>query len=182
MRFLTILTATALISTLMIGPAFAVDAVKGKNLRFSQFGDTELSCGALSREALRMRDIIVRKDNDRKNAEMREHGITAAAGIGSFLIGTATGGIGFAAAGFIAAEANEDDAEKAEAVQDLAEQRRSLMIGIFNAKGCAGPINHVVEPILPYEKREPEAHKLNGIEPAGGRHAFDHTSNRRYND
>lgn len=118
----------------------------GTHMEFSKIGDLELSCGALSEEAAAMRTTILEKEDKESAAEMRSHGVNAAAGIGSFLIGTATGGIGFAAAGLLASEAIQSDADESENMKYIAAQRRSLMIGIYKAKACHGPIEHVMLP------------------------------------
>lgn len=146
-------------------PAFAVDTSAGKELQVSRLGDVEMSCGALSREALSMREVEYELDLLKDDAEMQGYGVSAVTGIGGFLIGTVTGGIGFAAAGLLANEAITADAEEAEALQDVASQRKSLMMGIFKAKGCYGPIEHVMQQVT----QEPETREaLADIEPASG--------------
>ena len=114
-------------------------------LLVSHEGDIELQCGALSEEALRMRDIIYETQDVKDRAKMQSHGITAAGAIGSFLIGSVTGGVGLAAAGFLldqGVSAAESDADE---IQDIAAQRRTLMMGIYNAKGCNGPLEHAMQ-------------------------------------
>lgn len=138
----------------------------------SQLGDVNLSCGQLSREALRMRDIIQRKQNIKDNSDLKDHGISAAGAVGSLLLGSVTGGVGLAAAGFLASQAVEKEADQADSIQNIADRRRGFMIGIYNAKGCYGPTEHVM--IAPVENDL--ASRLASTEPAAG--AEDH----RYND
>lgn len=149
--------------------SFANDKDYRNSLQISKLGDVDKTCHALSREAVAMRNIIRDKVSIQDDAEMKGHGITAAGAIGSFLIGSVTGGIGLAAAGFLATEAVENEAEEAEDIKDVAAQRRSLMMGIYNAKGCAGPIEHAMldTPTIEPEQRfaAVEPHK---IEPAAG--------------
>jgi hypothetical protein len=111
----------------------------------NQEGDMNMSCGALSHEALEMRRIIETTQTVKNKADMTDRGITAAGALGSFIVGTVTGGVGIAAAGFLMTEANSEKEEKADTVQDIAEQRRSFMVGVYNAKGCYGPIEHVMQ-------------------------------------
>lgn len=114
-------------------------------LQVSMLGDVEMSCGQLSREAETMRDIIIRTQDARDERGMANKGISAAGALGSLIVGTATGGLGLAAAGFMAHEANSEGADQIEKIQDVAEQRRSFMVGIYNAKGCFGPIEHTMQ-------------------------------------
>lgn len=76
---------------------------------------------------------------------MKSHGITAAGAIGSLLIGSATGGIGLAVGGFLMNHSVEERSDEADKIQDIAAQRRTLMMGIHNAKGCFGPIEHAMQ-------------------------------------
>lgn len=76
---------------------------------------------------------------------MQSHGITAAGAIGSFLIGSVTGGVGLAVGGLLLDHNVGKNADQADGIQDVAEQRRTLMMGIFNAKGCEGPLEHAMQ-------------------------------------
>ena len=116
-----------------------------ENLKISQSGDLELSCGALSNEAGRMSHIIHATQDIKDNSELKSHGITAAGALGSFLIGSATGGIGLAVGGFLMNHNIEERKDQADTIQDTAAQRRTLMMGIHNAKGCYGPIEHAMQ-------------------------------------
>ena len=143
-----------------------------RELEISRPGDLEMGCGALSREAALMRDIITVTQDIKDDRHMNDRGITAMGAVGSLLVGTATGGIGLAAAGLLATEVNDSGSEQAESVQDIAAQRRAFMIGIYNAKGCEGPIEHTMrEKPLNFSQIEPAAggqgeQRVAGNEPA----------------
>ncbi len=171
MKLSIALLSCALLTTLP-STAFAVDTTSTGKMQVTHLGDVDLGCGKLSAEAASMRDVISQHEDMKKDAKMQGYGVNAAAGIGSLIVGTVTGGIGFAAAGFLASEAIDEDAEEAEAVSDVAAQRRSFMMGIFNAKGCYGPIEHVM--LEPVEDKTETA--LMDIEPAAGERE------PRYND
>ncbi|MEM6780721.1 MAG: hypothetical protein AAF569_02540 [Pseudomonadota bacterium] len=172
MKFRFVLLSGAILSLTLITPAFAVDTVNADQLQVSRIGDTELECNALSSEASSMREIITKKEAVKQDARMQGHGVSAAAGIGGFLVGTVTGGIGFAAIGLLASEAIDADVEEAEDLKDIAAQRRSLMMGIFKAKGCYGPIEHVM---LEEDAVQDTQTVLAEIKPASGRaHTFKH--------
>ena len=166
------LYSCAFLTFVITQPAFAVDTVSAGEMTVSHAGDMDLGCAALSKEAGTMRDVITQHEDVKDDAKMQGYGVNAAAGIGSFLVGTVTGGIGFAAAGLLASEAISEEAEEAEAVKDIAAQRRSFMMGVFNAKGCFGPIEHVM--LTPQEERTQTS--LANIEPAAG------DDRPRYND
>jgi len=178
LKFLALLSGAALI----IPTATSAQAVETDgdafDIQVSQLGDTEKSCGALSYEALFMRHIIHVTQDMKNTAEMKDHGITAAGAVGSFLVGTVTGGIGFAAAGFLATQVNDEQAEKAETLQDKAGERRSLMVGIHKAKGCYGPIEHVFQEPEPDDAPSQVAY----AEPAAGADSRYPHERDRYNN
>jgi hypothetical protein len=116
-----------------------------KALLISREGDIDMSCGPLSHEALRMRDIIYKTQEVKDRAKMQNHGIAAAGAIGSFLIGSVTGGVGLAVGGFLLDQNFDKIEEDADNIQDIAAQRRTLMMGIYNAKGCEGPLEHAMQ-------------------------------------
>ncbi len=149
----------------LVFPAQAQETIA---LQVSQIGDVELSCGALSQEALLMKDIIDTTQDIKDDSKMRSHGINAAAGIGGFLIGTVTGGIGLAAAGFLLDQDTKNDSTQADNVQDIAEQRRSFMVGIFNAKGCQGPLEYALQDKAPVTLVDKMGVRLSAIAPAAG--------------
>ena len=150
---------------LSLSPSFAGDALlmKAMDLQVSRVGDTEMSCGSLSQEAMVMRDIIGTTQDIKNESQMQSHGISAVGAVGSFVIGTVTGGIGLAAAGMLLDHNIDQKSEQADSVQDLAKQRRSLMVGIYNAKGCFGPVEHAMN-----DPKDLKLVNLAAIEPAAG--------------
>ena len=136
----------ALTATTLAAPtASATETTTPQSLKISRPGDTELSCGALSREATLMRDIInttqTMQDKSKRNSRA-----TAVAGTAAgFLIGTVTGGVGLAAAGFLIDENISSNANESNTIQSTAQQRRSFIMGIHNAKGCHGPLDHALQ-------------------------------------
>lgn len=118
--------------------AYATDFTPG--FQVSQSGDLEKSCHEISQEVSDMELLISHTQNTLDGSEMTNHGVTVAKTVGSYLVGSLAGGIGIIAAGYIVSEAADDRFEEAAAVQDVAEQRRSFMAGIYNARGCVGPL------------------------------------------
>ncbi len=164
-------------------PALATEA---RELQISRLGDTELACGELSQEALLMRDIISTTQDIKSSSKWKSRGIGVAGAVGSLLIGTATGGIGIAAAGYILDYTTNEKSEDAESVQNTAQQRRALMMGIYNAKGCEGPLEHALQDGT-HEKDiiDKMIPNLAAIEPAAGENAGDHgyyAAKPRYNE
>lgn len=157
-------------------PSFALDEALA--LQVSRTGDIEMSCGEISQEAALMRDIITTTQGIQDNTDFKDKSISAVGAVGSFFVSTVTGGAGIAAVGYLLKDANEDTAEKAEGVQDIAEQRRSFMTGIYNAKGCAGPIEHAFRDDIntpdtnqdstSLARRDTTAQALSRMEPAAG--------------
>jgi len=177
-HFLALMSCAAFIIPIP-APAQATETAEGVyDILISQLGDTEKSCGELSYEALFMRHVIEITQEMKDTADMKDHGITAAGAVGSFLVGTLTGGIGFAAAGFLASQVNDAEAEKAETLQDKAGQRRSLMVGIYNAKGCYGPIEHVL--LDPEPEEIPP--RLASVKPSAGTQTTYQHEQDRYNN
>ncbi len=162
-------------------PAFAQDSLTPDvlELKVSRIGDLEMSCFELSQEALLMKDIVATTQDIKDESSLQKHGITAVGAVGSFLVGTVTGGIGLAAAGFLLDHNVDGKSDTADSVQDVAEQRRSLMLGIHTAKGCYGPLEHAMidpEPV--------SLLKLASIEPATGEEDYNpHRRKKpRYNE
>lgn len=146
-------------------------------LVISKTGDVEMPCGALSKEAILMRDIIHQMEEVKNGSDIQSHGVTAAGAVGSFLIGSVTGGIGLAVGGFLLDQnisSNKDDADE---IQDIAKQRRTLMMGIYNAKSCFGPLEHAMQNP---EKRD-AMDIIADIQPASGK-TYQTELRRRYND
>lgn len=143
-------------------------------LQVTQPGDSRLSCDDMHQESLLMRDIINTTEDLKDSAKLQGHGIKAVGAIGSFLIGSVTGGLGLAAAGFLANNEIESGAEDADNIQDKAEARRSLMVGLYSGKNCMGSIDYVLQDD---SNTDNEANRrlsiaslgtLNGLEPAAG--------------
>ena len=141
--FLTALLFAAICLNPLSSHAFQVSDEFKNVFSYEAKNDLDLSCAELSSEAERMSKFIRLKENDQKDNRRQEQGIAAATGIGGFLVGSATGGIGFAALGFFASEAMDEEMTNYEAVKDTAKERRSFMVGMFKAKQCYGPIEHI---------------------------------------
>ena len=120
------------------GRANATDFSPG--FQVSQIGDLEKTCSEISQEVSDMELLINHTQKTLDDSEMTNHGVTVAKTVGSYLVGSLAGGIGIIAAGYIVSEAADDRFENAAAVQDVAEQRRSFMAGIYNTRGCMGPL------------------------------------------
>lgn len=171
---------TTILMTMSIAAAAPLPVLANDNisaLQVSMLGDVELSCGQLSREAGAMRDIVRDAQFQRNDTRMTNTGISAAGAVGSFLLGTATGGIGLAAAGFMAKEVNSGEEQQIEKLQDIAEQRRSFMVGIFNAKGCEGPIEHVMQDPNLFDPMQ----QILNVSPAAGESRVNRASGQSYN-
>jgi len=149
----------ALTATTLATQALASDT--NTQLKISRPGDTELSCGALSSEATLMRDIINTTQDLQDNSKLKSRSAAVAGTAASFLIGTATGGIGLAAAGFFVDESLSGNMDETDKIQDTAKQRRSFVMGIHNAKGCHGPLDHALQ-------TNNNKEKLASIEPTSG--------------
>ena len=178
MKIFNKILSILLCSSCLIASAQANNHVE--KLKISRPGDIELSCGALSEEATLMRDIIFTTQDMQNNAKMKSRGAAVAGTAASFLIGTVTGGIGLAAAGFLIDENISTSADKTNKIQDTAEQRRSFIMGIHNAKGCYGPLDHALQnpEDLKSLSEFAEAATLQNIEPAAG----DRSPPNRYNE
>lgn len=116
-----------------------------KTLEISTPEDLQMSCGQLSTEAANMAQVIYATQDIKDKSTMKSHGITAAGAVGSFLVGSVTGGIGLAVGGFLMNYNVEERSDQADDLQYIAAQRRTLMMGIHNAKGCFGPIEHAMQ-------------------------------------
>lgn len=171
------LIPTCLALSLLITPFEAQSATNDPfALKVVRDGDTDLNCQQLVDEALLMRDIIQTTEDVKSDARLNGHAVTAAGAVGSFLIGTVTGGIGLAAAGFLVNQEVEEDAENADNVQDTATQRRALMVGIHKAKGCETSMEAAMIPIEKKSVMDISSERLASIEPAAGKQA------RTYNE
>lgn len=178
-RIRSLILCTALISLSV--PAWANDlslrdTKELQDFKVARLGDTELNCGQLSYEAERMQKIVAHKQAIQDEAEMKTRGIQAAGAVGSVILGAATAGIGLGVAGFLASEAIDQEADEADTLQDKASQRRSFMVGIYNAKGCEGPIEHVMLDPAPRDVLE----QLASVEPAAGGYVETRTATANY--
>lgn len=123
--------------------------------------DHKMNCAAIGREIETMGTVIRYSDEVQDDANDTGTGISVVKAVGGFLIGSIPGAIGVMAAGQVANEIAEGKAEDAAHLQDIAEQRRSMMMGMYSAKNCYGPIREV--------KAEDRRDKfLAAIEPASG--------------
>ncbi len=118
---------------------------QAQNIEISRTGDHDLSCNALSKEAGHMMKIMHRTQDIKNNSDLKSHGVTAAGAIGSLLIGSATGGVGLALGSFLMNHNIDDARDRADTLNSIAAQRRTLMMGIHNAKGCFGPVEHAMQ-------------------------------------
>ena len=110
------------------------------DFQISQAGDLEMNCHEISQEVIAMEAIIAEAKVMENSTNVTETGVTVAKTVGSYLVGSLAGGLGILAAGYIVNEATDDREETAIALQDTAAQRRSFMQGIYNARGCMGPL------------------------------------------
>jgi hypothetical protein len=132
-----------------------------EDFTISRKGDLELSCTELYHEAVAMSLIIADTKRIKEQSDMQSRGVSAAGAVGSFLIGSMTGGIGLALGGFLLDQNIEDREENADKIQDIAEQRRTFMMGIYTAQGCEGDIYSMIEKEYPKDAEE-----ISAIEPA----------------
>ena len=137
-------------------------------LRVIRDTDTELSCAQLVDEALLMRDIIQTTETIKNDADFSGHAVSGAAAIGSFLVGSVTGGLGLAAAGFVASQGVEADGDRAQDIQEIARQRRALMIGIHKAKDCQNAITVAITPVESKTPLQTGSERLAHMEPSAG--------------
>lgn len=133
-------------------------------LQISHDGDARMACRGYSQEAMRMHGIIASMQNRKDDSKMQTRGIGVVGTAASYLVGTVTGGLSIAAAGFIAGQATDERGEDAEEIQDIAQQRRAVMVGMFKAKNCTGPIEFVFNDPEPNDP----IRKITKIQPAAG--------------
>ncbi len=137
-------------------PAHAIDRnLDMSSLEVSQLGDTEMTCQQISHEVSTMDEVIMFAREEQDEAQMASNGVTVAKTVGSYFIGSFGGALGIIAAGYLANEMAKSNGEEAFSLQDAATQRRRFMEGIYNAKGCSGPLP--IDPVT-----------LSEIEPAAG--------------
>jgi hypothetical protein len=136
-RLIKTALCTALLAASIPAPVLAADL---SSIPVRQPGDTLMTCEQLWKEAYAMKAIILRTRSMEEDSKMQDRGIGAAGAVATLLISSATGGLGIGIAGFAAKAAAEQQAAKAERLQETAQQRRALMAGIFMIKDCEGPI------------------------------------------
>lgn len=163
------ITRTCVALLCLTTPTLAAAAEDPFALQVARTGDLELTCEELVQEATLMRDIIQTTEDVKSDADFNGHAVTALGALGSFLVGTVTGGIGLAAAGFLVSQEVEEGADKAESVQDIASQRRALMMGIHTAKNCAPePMQVAMAEIETKSLADISAERFAAAEPAAG--------------
>ena len=170
----TILTITSLslLSATLIAPyaAHADEQITQDPhaMQIVRQGDLDLTCAQLIEEARLMNDIIQTTEDLKSDAKFNNHAVAAAAGVGSFVVGTLTAGIGLAAAAFMTSQNVEKDEQSAESIQDIAHQRRALMVGIHKATPCEEPIDEIMIEAKTKTLIETSNERLANVEPATG--------------
>ncbi len=151
------LTAIACFAMISFTPACA-RAADFPVFEVSQLGDLEKNCHEISHEITAMEDLILDAEQTRQSSAITGAGVSVAKTVGSYFVGTLAGGLGILAAGYLVSEATDDRAENAMALQDNAEKRRSFMEGIYNARGCMGPLEALarIEPASGDADAEPK--------------------------
>ena len=139
------------VSACLLGGAVAANAnplhnnpdapYAGEKLVMSKPGDLEMSCHEISTEVANMRDIVLTARDMQDDSELAMTGVGVAKTVGSYLVGSLAGGIGIFAAGFLVNELGDEKIENAIELQNVAMQRHSFMTGIYNARGCQGPLD-----------------------------------------
>ena len=132
--------------------AMAADAANA-TLAINQVGDIDLTCEQISQEVNDMQDLIQDALNDQDNGNMTKRGMGVVETVGTYAVGSLGGALGIMAAGLVVSHAANGRVEDAENVIDAAAQRRSFMAGIYNVKGCTGPLDLAdIEPASGHEK------------------------------
>jgi hypothetical protein len=149
-------------------------------------GDPALDCAGLGAEIARMEQISAHYDRAQRNAENTGTGINIAKAIGGFLIGSIPGALGVMAAGHVAGEAAENNAETAQEQENIAMQRRSMLIGMYKGKSCAG-MEFEMRPARGHDAPDPALYTLepaagNGKDKSARRGYSGSAMNVRYND
>ena len=135
----------------------------------SRKNDLMLSCGELRGEVAAMGKIISDTQEVKDVSKMQSRGISAAGAVGSFLVGTVTGGIGLAVGGMMLDHNVSENKDNADELQDIAEQRRTWIKGLYTAQACEGPIETPEqEKALQNANAHKQMEKLAKIETAAG--------------
>ncbi len=124
----------------MLSITVPANAMDGDALQISRQSDLQMSCSEISHEVSAMEDLIHAARIDQEKSAMTSTGVTAAKTVASYLVGSLGGAIGIMAAGYIVGEATEERGEDAFKLEEIAQQRRSFMTGIYNARSCIGPL------------------------------------------
>lgn len=122
--------------SILLSSSFAYGDDDPFALKVTKQGDLTLSCDELINEAALMRDIIETTEEQKSETELNGAAVKAAGAVGSLVVGGLTGGLGLAAAGLVAGNRVEQDEQSAEFIQDIAHQRRALLVGIYQSKSC----------------------------------------------
>lgn len=153
-------------------PVYAVPPA----LEISMPGDEAMDCAAIAKEVSAMDDVILQSYIVQQSSEKTTLGVGVAKTVGSFLVGSLGGVLGILAAGHFASEAADDKGEVAAALEDTAKQRRSLMVGMHNAKQCTEelpvappPMEDLWPKVTPVSAPGTEDSAFTHIEPASGR-------------
>jgi len=160
-----------------------------KKVEISQSGDEGMSCRAIVAEVDSMDDLILNTRAMQKESQQASIGVGVVKTVGSYLIGTLSGTIGFMAVGHLAKEVAENRGDDAAEVEGTAMQRRSLMEGMYKVKACEGDLPAPLPPPESLWPSRPEdsaaaaayIEPATGRESAAGRSALPHET-RRYND
>lgn len=131
-------------------PSASARAAEFLDIQISRADDLLMSCHEISREIALMETIVHQTRLTQERAELTSAGVGVAKTVASYLVGSLGGAIGIMAASYIVNEATDDRGDNAKTIEDLAQQRRSFMKGVFNARACMGPL------------------ELSSIEPAAG--------------
>lgn len=151
---------------------------RAASLEVSMPGDVGMSCSQIEREVFIMENLILRTWETQDKSRKARMGVGVVKTVGSYLIGSLGGAVGIMAAGHLANRAASGEAEDAAVIEDIAKQRRSLMIGMHQVKGCAAlPPSLLDEALMERAAQDPA-----DIEPAAGStHTMSHKENDRYN-
>ena len=164
---------------LMAAPSRAQSQEDPFALKVLRDTDMTLSCTALVDEAELMHAIMQTTENMEAESRFNKNAISAAGALGSFLIGSVTGGLGLGVAGYLAGQEMEYDIDRADEVNDIAAQRRTLMIGLHKAQSCTNPIEHAMAPIEEDLPLDINAERLATLKPAAG---SSYNETPKYND
>lgn len=133
-----VLTGAAVLAVFAPAPARAVEYL---DIQISRADDLLMSCHEISQEISLMETIIQQSQLTQGKAELTSTGVGVAKTVASYFIGSLGGALGILAAGYLVNEATDDRADNAKTLENLAKQRRSFMVGIYNARTCVGPLD-----------------------------------------